>query len=348
MNSELSELIERQQPANAAIMTTFHCTAACKECCFECSPKLKQKLSLQEVKSFVDQISNVDSISYIVWSGGESFSIGKKLDDMLAYAKSKGFSSRIVTNGFWARSVDKALERLKPLVANGLQELNFSTGDDHQEWVPIENIMYGSIAALKLGLRVVIAFETHEDAKFKKRDFLNNPLYQRYIKNSENFDNFLIIDAIWMSFHKERKFVYSKKTNFDNEDHGCSDVFDTIALNPNNHVLGCCGLTSNSISEFDLGEPVDNDAVSLYKSQYTDFIKIWIFVDGPRHIVEQAQKWDSRIKVGKLLHKCLYCAVLFNNPLVAKTIQENYQKVYADVLKRYQAKLAFMDAVVQK
>ncbi len=61
--------------------------------------------------------------------------------------------SRVVSNGFWATSYEAAIKKLAPLVNAGLTELNISTGDNHQVYVPFENVVNGLRAAYELGIR---------------------------------------------------------------------------------------------------------------------------------------------------------------------------------------------------
>ena len=76
------------------------------------------------------------------------FLLGNDLNLIIDYASRIGLSARVVTNGYWAKSPEIAKEKLLELSKCGLKEVNFSTGEDHQEWVSYDNIVYGSIAAL--------------------------------------------------------------------------------------------------------------------------------------------------------------------------------------------------------
>lgn len=102
-------------PIQAVVLTTFKCTAACPECCFECSPDNEKILSYQEIVSFLEQCHKKWNMKRVIWSGGECFLLGEDLKRGIAYAKKLGMYSRCVTNGFWATSEEIAYEKLKEL-----------------------------------------------------------------------------------------------------------------------------------------------------------------------------------------------------------------------------------------
>jgi hypothetical protein len=71
-----------------------------------------------------------------------------------------------------------------------------------------------------------------------------------------------------------------------------------------------------------------------------DFIKIWLFVDGPERILawaaskNQAIQWENRYS-----HHCHACLALFENAEVRRTILEHYRERVDDVLLRYNVRL---------
>ena len=132
-------------PKTIAIATTYQCTAACKNCCFGCNPTIKDRLSLQEMKDYVDQAIEYygDTLFVLVLTGGESFLLGNDLVDIVEYGTTKGLIVRVVTNGYWAKSYQEAYDILSNLRNKGLREINFSTGDEHLQRVDYENIVNG-------------------------------------------------------------------------------------------------------------------------------------------------------------------------------------------------------------
>lgn len=331
-------------PENAAIMATFQCTAECEECCFECSPRLHEKASFDEIKLFIDQISDIPSIKYLVFTGGECFINFSLLRDSIKYASSKNLPVRCVTNSFWATSPEIAMKKISELTKAGLQEINLSTGDDHQKFVSIDNVLYATYAGLENNLTVAISIETRKNTKFKKIDLVSHPFYIGKIQCHPRFNQLKILNAVWVSFHKENKYEYNEMRQPLDIDEGCDEVYKTISLSPTSEILGCCGLTVLHIPQFHLGK-LDNNLWETYSQQYRDFLKIWIYVDGPRAIFDFARDHNPNIKDVHLAHKCLYCSLIFNNFEISNTLTNNYLEIKDSVLSRYRSKLELKNAI---
>ena len=65
----ISKIIE---PKILSLITTEKCTAACHNCCFQCSPRLKQRMSLDEV------IKDFPMILACVFTGGDAIYFAKR------------------------------------------------------------------------------------------------------------------------------------------------------------------------------------------------------------------------------------------------------------------------------
>lgn len=333
-------------PTSAAIITTYKCTAACEECCFECSPNIDSKsISYNEMVKFIDEVSEVPSVRLVVWSGGECFLVRDTLLKGVTYAKSKGLVSRIVTNGFWCSSIKKGKKILSEFKDSGLVEINFSTGDSHQKFVPVERILNGAIAALEIGLTVCISVETTKKNSFLKDDLLNHPLYQSYIKDTPLEDNILVSSAVWVSFHTDNEFEYEEVPAQNKV--GCDGIFDTIGLEPHNGLVGCCGLTVDHIKEMQLGSLSDGNVWARYAEQYDDFLKIWIYTDGPDYILKKVKEWQPEIDVPNFHHKCLSCAYIYNSPEILEIIKSNYDTIVNEVFTAFEAKVILTEQSVK-
>ncbi|MDR0612718.1 MAG: hypothetical protein LBG45_04445 [Dysgonamonadaceae bacterium] len=187
-------------PLSLNLITTNKCTATCLNCCLQCSPENNDRLSLQEMVQYVDSsIETYDTIKLLILTGGECFTLGKDLDSIVQYASNKGLMVRVVTNGYWATSSEKAFARLKKLADAGLLEFNLSTGDEHQNWVPYDNIIWATVAALELKLSVAINVETSMISQFDERHLKTDPRLEKYklILN----EKLKVISGIWILFH---------------------------------------------------------------------------------------------------------------------------------------------------
>ncbi|MCB5956346.1 radical SAM protein [Enterococcus sp. CWB-B31] len=176
--------MKRPNIITAAILTTDKCSAACKECYFQCTPKNNNRLNLDKMKLFIDELVNdFHEINCVVFTGGECFLLKEDLYSIIECASSKGLATRCVTNGFWGKNKKKAIEIIKRLKQCGLVELNFSTGDNHQEWVPFQSVVNAPLSALQLDIPVVISVETHSSTIFKIEDVYKNTEIEEFMKN---------------------------------------------------------------------------------------------------------------------------------------------------------------------
>lgn len=329
------------KPMQAVVLTTFKCTATCPECCFECSPNNEKMLSYDEIVKFLKECSDEWGIKRVIWSGGECFLLGEDLKRGLAYAKSLGMHSRCVTNGFWAVSEEIAYEKLKELHDLGLEELNLSTGDEHQIYVSEEKILNATIAAAKLNIRVVISVETREKTRVTRESFINSSRYQSQIEKTDLKKLVSVISAIWVSYHTDTVFEYSANSEDYVKYQGCDSLFESICLTPNKTIIGCCGLSVEHIPEMTIGK-IEDKLTEAYARQMQDFLKIWLYVDGPKKILDHVQEWDKTISVPKFMHACQVCAYIYQNPKIQEVIRLNFKECYREVLERFIAKQTLM------
>ncbi|MFK4568370.1 hypothetical protein ABH902_002962 [Enterococcus sp. UD-01] len=64
-----------------------------------------------------------------------------------------------------------------------------------------------------------------------------------------------------------------------------------------NRGLSCCGVTVEYIDELQLGNITSdkNSLTRIFDIQKSNFMKQWIFVDGPVKILKQVKKWNPQI-----------------------------------------------------
>lgn len=176
-------IVKTVQPTTLTLVITRRCSAQCRNCCSQCSPYKQQEIPLDDAIGYIDKALNAfPSIKVLVITGGECMLNVEKLNEIISYGNKYGLVVRIVTNCFWATSQEKADRLVEALVKNGLQEINFSTGDEHQEFVPLENIVYAVIASLEHNLTCGV------NAIFNEVDIdeLNREFEFAFRKNASN------------------------------------------------------------------------------------------------------------------------------------------------------------------
>lgn len=327
-----------EKPTTLTILPTHRCTASCKNCCFGCTPKIKHRMSYNEIIYHIDQaIDSFPSLRVCVFTGGECFLIGEDLEKCINHATKLGLSVRVVTNGYWADTYDKAYERLSSLVDSGLKEINFSTGDDHQEFVKIDYVINGIRAAIDLGvnLPIYVALESWDGAVFTKENFESNDVLAKLIKNNQ----VKLISASWIAIRTGNNSC-NNKDDVNNEKkesiEGCDNIFRTISINPYSHLLACCGITVEFNQFLKLGNLRNYSLNELYEAQFEDIYKLWLYTLGSKHLYETILKHQG-IKPKKFPHNCTYCIETIKNENNINAIRETYKSQIPGILFRLQS-----------
>jgi len=325
-------------PTTISLLTTFQCTASCKNCCFGCTPAIKAKMTLKQMMEYVDKSIDAysETIKVLVLTGGEPFLLGEFLPKIINYATNKGLSVRVVTNGYWAKNDKIAYKKLQHLVESGLKEINFSTGDDHLEWVSYDNIVYGCMAAGELGITCIVNVESHDKAKFKAEQIKNDERLIPYFEKSKNNNTiFSVGSSIWIKFNKDSDISYTTLLINNENNTACRSLFNTIVINPYAQMIACCGLSSERILPMRLGDVKKNNITSLYNTQFDDFLKIWLFTEGPLSILKFIYQ-KREISFGNMTgHICDICAEIFKDSENIITLKSHYKEITSKILSKY-------------
>ena len=245
----------------------------------------------------------------------------EKVKYAIQLAKEFGLITRIVTNGFWASSYKKAKAILEDLKGSNLNEINFSTGDDHSKWIPLRNVRNAAVAAARLGFIPIINIETHDNSSPKILQFFGKDIaFMKLVKEKK----ISLERGAWMRFDKNSTISHKKcipSIRFE----PCSSLSSMIPINPYGEVLACCGLPCEHIPYLRLGH-FDTEPIKIkYLSAFNDLIKIWLFTDGPAKILKFIHDKQGISFSHPAGHICDYCRTLFSNPSYMKFLKENYQ-----------------------
>src|SRR2546425_1172117 len=195
-------------PTHLTILPTYRCTAACAQCCFESNPHVQGRIPLPRILDYIDQAArDFPTLRLVVFSGGECFLLRDDLDAAIGPAARHGLATRCVTNGYWATSKRAAHERIAPLYDAGLTELNFSTGDDHQAFVPYERVVIGATTTAEFGIRALIVVEGRVGARFTMQDALRHPILSEFMRTSPARAGLDLLNNIWIPFRDDAEIA---------------------------------------------------------------------------------------------------------------------------------------------
>lgn len=330
------------QPEIVTILGTYKCTAACKNCCFDSNPYLTKRLDLTDILAFIDQAACYPQCQLVVFSGGECFLLRDDLVTAVRYATSLGLATRCVTNGYWAKRLAHGRRRLSALVDAGLKELNISTGDYHQRWVAQEAVVNAACLSVELGLAsTVVMVELQQERRVTADSVAADARIQALL--AEDSARFRLIESPWMPMNSQEQIgqsddhLLSRRTLHMRS--GCQSVLRTVVITPERRFGFCCGLTREKIPE--LNASWDGGAFDgLIEAGSRDFMKIWLYVDGPERILAWAASKNPRIDwEDRYAHHCHACLALYADPIVRETIRVHHAERIDDVVARYVARL---------
>jgi pyruvate-formate lyase-activating enzyme len=318
-----------------SVMPTYRCTAECKNCGTLSSPREKARLSLSEIIQAIDQAA-IEKYDAVVFTGGEATLVGTDLTDAIKHAVALGLGTRVVTNGFWANNEQSADKQIQCLAAAGLHEINYSTGDQHVQFVPFENIIRAITSAVKANLRVAVMVETVSERIITKESITQHPGY-KWITSAYPDVIIEIHESPWMPLDPMEQSTYSDNiaTNLKNLPlhGGCDSILSTTTLQADGQLASCCGLGMRLIPELQLGHISSIKISEADKKAASDFLKRWIRVEGPEHILAWAANYNPDIVWENMYaHRCQACIRLYKDPMVRETIEQHYNEKIPDVL----------------
>jgi MoaA/NifB/PqqE/SkfB family radical SAM enzyme len=148
------------------LLLTYQCTLECDHCFVWGSPWQSGTMTLENIRHIVREAQDLGTITSIYFEGGEPFLYYPTLLAGVRLAKAAGFEVGIVSNGYWATSVDDAIEWLQPF-AGLISDLSVSSDEFHYSEKLSQQARFAHTAAdrLRIPIGVIsIAPPATEDA----------------------------------------------------------------------------------------------------------------------------------------------------------------------------------------
>ncbi len=312
-------------PHTLSLITTHRCTAACDHCCFSCTPEVKDHIPIPNLFRYIEEAAEIPTIKVVVFTGGECFLLGRDLDNLVKAAASHDFFTRFVSNGYWAVTPQAARRRLEKLVACGLTEANYSTGDQHAVYVKPEYVLNGALAAADLGLTTVLTIELFQESVFPLEEFLAHPGLKEHLESGK----LALKLAPWMKFKGKGPLTFNKKymdlvEQARRPENGCYTALKVLSISPRQQLFACCGLPVEDIEEMHLGSLLTASIKEVLSRTPDDFVKIWVHLHGPDAVIRYAQRFDPSIPFPEnAAHICDACRFMYHDKRIKKIVMEN-------------------------
>ncbi|MFW9876726.1 MAG: radical SAM protein [Candidatus Thorarchaeota archaeon] len=114
-------------------LLTYNCNYTCDHCFLYCSPNSKGTFTLAQIKEVLKEAHKIESVEWIYFEGGEPFLYYPIMVESVKLAKNMGFKVGIVTNSYWATSIQDAEIWLKPFSELGIDDFSISNDTFHYE-----------------------------------------------------------------------------------------------------------------------------------------------------------------------------------------------------------------------
>ncbi len=151
------------------LMMTYRCTAACPHCIVEAGPHRRESIRVDEGIDWISQMAQYrdETVRCLALTGGEPFCCADEMRALASHASSNGLLVSVVTNGFWARSRQEALDTLASIP--GLGMVSLSTDLHHQRFIPLQNIENAiwALEHLNLVYNIAVCREIDDDPAYQ-------------------------------------------------------------------------------------------------------------------------------------------------------------------------------------
>ncbi len=134
------------------ILLTLKCTNECDHCFLQCGPSREATFTIEQLWILIDQIKQMGTVNIVYFEGGEPFLFYPLLLEGLRMVRAAGFDAGIVTNGYWATSVEDGLHWLKPIRELGIVDFSVSDDEFHRLDKNDRRAEFARQAAQRLGI----------------------------------------------------------------------------------------------------------------------------------------------------------------------------------------------------
>ncbi len=307
---------------------TYDCPVSCKFCVTESGPWNGPYLSANFMRRIMTEAAELGALKAVVFTGGEALMKKTEVLEALRFARSKGLWTRIVSNAFWAISATRAEEWLGELKDSGLNEINFSCDDLHQEMIPLANIKHAYHAARKLELPVLLAHKRVKNNRITP-DYLSDYLGVELHQFNEEEPN--PHEDMYSSGYTVPIGLHAK--DLDHSDYivypenstawqvPCSGVLSSIIISPQKDLRICCGMIDQRVPELSIGNLEDQSLAAIICEGNNDLMANWLALEGPYGILNFVkQKAPELTFKNRYVNHCHLCDELLTRADVREVL----------------------------
>jgi len=144
---------------NIAFGYSTQCNARCGHCVAADASPATAKMDLARASAIIREMARCE-VKGISFTAGEPLLFLNDICQLIRICRKNGIYTRVVTNGYWARSRESSDRVIAELIANGLSQLRLSFSRWHQQYISRDNIVRAAASCKHQGLDYFVSFIT--------------------------------------------------------------------------------------------------------------------------------------------------------------------------------------------
>ena len=136
----------------AHFLLTYRCTFQCDHCFLYCGPRAGGTFNLSQIREALDQAVDLGTVGRVYFEGGEPFLYYALMVEGMRLARERGLEAGVVTNAYWATTVEDAICWLRPLAELGVADVSVSDDAYHHGRARPSPAQIAKEAARELGM----------------------------------------------------------------------------------------------------------------------------------------------------------------------------------------------------
>jgi hypothetical protein len=332
------------RPSILSVLLDYRCNYACAHCSVGSSPTTIYPLPEDVLNKALDELPSLPSINIVTFTGGEPTLRKAVLLRAIRRCRDLGLTTRIVSNGWWARTPEKAEAFVAALIDAGLTELNTSFDSYHEEYGSIERIANLAAAVWPTKLRLAIAVIEDSSGTYNAA-IVRREIASRLGKTEDEVRlRMFILDDFPTPTGTAADLDVSGMSN-PRAGVGCLEIISTLSLHPDGTVRACCGHAVFYNNDLILGD-IRTESMQAILERARKNLGYWlIHTLGPQRILRRLGVEDEFTNI------CHACNVLLSEHRdeFVEFVKQNASQLFVeDVLLDDSARNALQIALSNK
>ncbi len=296
----------------ATFIITYRCPISCPMCFFACGPNRDEVLSKSLALKTIEEVNEL-KINTIGITGGEPFLEVDLMRELVKKAASYGMTMIVVTNAFWGTSKKVALDRLEELRNLGLNWIQISLDDQHQQSIPIERVANVMAAAMQLDFEDIklIGSSKGNSETFKYQLFYLQEVLGICIDNIDIIDRPRTSNQYFEDSEQVR-YSFQELESIENLDLPITkpgDCLTELMIDVNGDIYPCCNNFIGRIGNLSANN-LQNIVENLKFNKYFNLLKQY----GPFSLARYLDKtFNTDFSNRRYGSWCELCARIFQN-----------------------------------